>query len=113
MTPYQRRRLEENESDIVSPPGSHVFPRPHWIPSLGGSSSSSSSTRTRRSSLGTTAHAVVGEDGIERMTTRQSDLSSIASEDEEEELEVPKLTAIQAILLLVVVTVLTGLTVRL
>jgi len=75
-----------------SPPGSHVFPRPNWIPSIGGSSSSSSSTSSRRS-------IEFDEHGVE-----------IPEEEEEEVLEVPLLTALQASILLVVVTVFTGVT---
>ncbi|KAL7417354.1 Sodium/calcium exchanger protein-domain-containing protein [Mrakia frigida] len=93
VTPFQRRRREAAAADSgPSPPGSAVFPRPHWIPgSASSSSSSSSSTSTCRS-------IELDDNGDEII------------EEEEEVLEVPLLTRLQAALLLVVVTGFTGVT---
>ncbi|KAL7412571.1 Sodium/calcium exchanger protein-domain-containing protein [Mrakia frigida] len=91
VTPFQRRRMEAQAQDSgPSPPGSHVFPRPHWIPSIGGSSSSSSTSSRRSIEMDDEGHEIEVE--------------------EEEVLEVPLLTRLQAALLLVVVTVFTGVT---
>jgi Ca2+:H+ antiporter len=102
VTPFQRRKMEAKLDETApSPPGSHVFRLPDWVPSIGGSSSSGSSagSLSRRNSDATV--------DLEAGPTQTTVVPS-SQEEEEEELEVPKLTRLQAAVALGVVTVLTG-----
>ncbi|CDZ96285.1 Ca2 /H antiporter VCX1 and related proteins [Phaffia rhodozyma] len=118
VTPFQRRKLESQAPSALKgplPPGPRVFPRPHWVPSLGSSSSGSSiassqAERARRGSV--SVHTDAG--GEADREAGSNDISTVkeeeANEEEEEVLEVPKLTTYQALAMLLVVTAITGVT---
>jgi hypothetical protein len=109
VTPFQRRRLEAAMPHAgPSPPSSHVFRRPTWVPSHFGSSSSGStsssgaSVRSRRpSDADTEAGGPLSLAGPNPQDSNVPDVENPLrekggeSDEDEEEFEIPQLTAIQ------------------
>lgn len=109
LTPRERRKLAVEMDDYPSPPGSTVFPRPRWVPSLpsfGGSSDSEDDVADADVERDGEA---TGVDGT-RLERRESGVGSVSSVKSEEEIEVPQLTSIQAVAMLLLTTALTGVT---
>lgn len=88
-----------------SPPSSHVFRRPTWVPSHFGSSSSGSSSsgasvRSRRHSDADTEGGPISIAGPNPQDSNVPDLEHVRekeseADEDEEEFEIPQLTAIQ------------------
>lgn len=101
LPPIQRRRLEASMPHAgPSPPGSHVFRLPSWVPSHFGSSSSGSSVSSGASVRARRTSDADTQDGHQHAHSEANPQDEevpdvLVEEEEDDELEIPQLTSIQ------------------